>query len=139
MEMCYDGALVMPSSYVEMNTDEMTYVEGGASGNGFWNKVSTIGTAINVIVALLPLTSWMSSMTKAGKALRTVVSLAGYTKKAFISMVSGWIVKAGLCATKAVATKVVGVVWGLTGFSLGYMIAKGIDMIDGKNNGYCFG
>jgi len=29
MEMCYDGALMMPSSYAVMNEDEMTYVEGG--------------------------------------------------------------------------------------------------------------
>ena len=29
MEMCYDGALVMPSSYAVMNEEEMTYVEGG--------------------------------------------------------------------------------------------------------------
>lgn len=29
MEMCYDGALVMPSNYVMMNEEEMTYLEGG--------------------------------------------------------------------------------------------------------------
>lgn len=29
MVMCYDGALVMPSSYAVMNSEEMTYVEGG--------------------------------------------------------------------------------------------------------------
>lgn len=29
MEMCYDGALVMPSSYAAMSDEEMTYVEGG--------------------------------------------------------------------------------------------------------------
>lgn len=29
MKMCYDGALAMPSSYVVMNEEEMTYVEGG--------------------------------------------------------------------------------------------------------------
>jgi len=29
MMMCYDGACVMPSNYVLMNEDEMTYVEGG--------------------------------------------------------------------------------------------------------------
>ena len=29
MEMCYEGALVMPSSYAVMNEEEMTYVEGG--------------------------------------------------------------------------------------------------------------
>ena len=31
MEMCYDGALVMPSSYAVMNEEEMTYVEGGGA------------------------------------------------------------------------------------------------------------
>ncbi len=30
MDMCYEGALVMPSSYAVMNEEEMTYVEGGA-------------------------------------------------------------------------------------------------------------
>ena len=29
MEMCYDGALIMPGSYAVMNEEEMTYVEGG--------------------------------------------------------------------------------------------------------------
>lgn len=29
MEMCYDGALVMPNSYAVMDEEEMTYVEGG--------------------------------------------------------------------------------------------------------------
>ena len=30
MDMCYDGALVLPSSYAVMNEEEMTYLEGGA-------------------------------------------------------------------------------------------------------------
>lgn len=30
MEMCYAGALVMPSSYAMMDDEEMMYVEGGA-------------------------------------------------------------------------------------------------------------
>ena len=29
MEMCYDGTLVMPSSYAVIDEEEMTYVEGG--------------------------------------------------------------------------------------------------------------
>lgn len=29
MEMCYDGALVMPSSFIIMDQDEMTYLEAG--------------------------------------------------------------------------------------------------------------
>lgn len=31
MEMCYDGALVMPSNYAVVSEEEMTYLEGGGS------------------------------------------------------------------------------------------------------------
>ena len=31
MEMCYDGTLVMPSSYAVMDEEEMMYLEGGVS------------------------------------------------------------------------------------------------------------
>lgn len=31
MDMCYDGTLVMPSSYAVMDEDEMSYVEGGSA------------------------------------------------------------------------------------------------------------
>ena len=41
MEMCYDGALVMPSNYAVMNEEEMMYVEGG----GFWEKAIYHGVA----------------------------------------------------------------------------------------------
>ena len=48
MTMCYDGALVMPSSYAVMDEEEMTYVEGGL-------KVSTwvAATAIDIAVTLM--------------------------------------------------------------------------------------
>lgn len=39
MDMCYDGALVMPSSYAVMDEEEMTYVEGGWSGNVFMKNI----------------------------------------------------------------------------------------------------
>ena len=39
MEMCYDGALVLPSSYVEVTKEEMMYVEAGWSGSMFVNNL----------------------------------------------------------------------------------------------------
>lgn len=39
MEMCYEGALAMPSSYAVMNEEEMTYVEGGVSAKIRWDGV----------------------------------------------------------------------------------------------------
>ena len=46
MEMCYDGALVMPSSYAVMNENEMMYLEGGAI------KIRVNATTCNRIAAL---------------------------------------------------------------------------------------
>lgn len=49
MEMCYDGALVMPSSYAVMNNDEMVYVEGGLSIPN-WLVAGAINLAIDCLV-----------------------------------------------------------------------------------------
>jgi len=52
MEMCYEGALVMPSSYAVMNEEEMTYVEGGGDvalsmKKSYLNKSTCINVASN--------------------------------------------------------------------------------------------
>ncbi|MBQ9886542.1 MAG: hypothetical protein IJM37_06780 [Lachnospiraceae bacterium] len=49
MEMCYDGALVMPSSYALMSEDEMTYLEGGIAIPN-WLVGGVINLAIDVLV-----------------------------------------------------------------------------------------
>ena len=54
MEMCYDGALVMPSGYAVMDEEEMTYVEGGASISRrtfSWGVSITIGIAVTALTA----------------------------------------------------------------------------------------
>ena len=47
MEMCYDGALVMPNSFALVTEDEMEYIDGGWSGGlvlqNLWGLVSNIG------------------------------------------------------------------------------------------------
>lgn len=45
MDMCYDGALVMPSNYAVINEEEMTYVDGGIA-------VSTVCTIIGTAIAV---------------------------------------------------------------------------------------
>lgn len=63
MEMCYGGALVLPSSYAVMDEDEMTYVEGGALTTG--QKAAIIaGIAIGgvaLFVALAYGQVWLAS------------------------------------------------------------------------------
>lgn len=51
MEMCYDEALVMPSSYAVMDEEEMTYVEGGytiAQSRAYLDKGFCSKTAIKL-------------------------------------------------------------------------------------------
>ena len=50
MDMCYDGALVLPSSYAVMDEEEMSYVEGGWIGAPNWLVGGVINLAIDCIV-----------------------------------------------------------------------------------------
>lgn len=70
MEMCYEGTLAMPSNYVVMDSEEMTYVEGGGTLTVDLNKaaVSKIMNAVadtayaTVAAALCP-ASWGAVLT----------------------------------------------------------------------------
>lgn len=55
MEMCYDGALVMPSSYAVMSEDEMSYVEGGVTFNRSWVSVAVDVIAMAICPYLAPI------------------------------------------------------------------------------------
>ena len=47
MEMCYDGALVMPKNFAVVNEEEMTYVDGGYYLNADkCNKIAAVACAI---------------------------------------------------------------------------------------------
>ncbi len=53
MEMCYDGTLIMPNSYVVMQEEEMSYVDGGIY---FSNRtLCTIGKAVFYSAAYNPI------------------------------------------------------------------------------------
>ena len=80
MEMCYDGALVMPSSYAVMDEEEMTYVEGGFYINS--NKCATMATYISMLTgvaqtALTVMALGTLAMKIADKAVPIVNKLTG--------------------------------------------------------------
>ena len=52
MDMCYDGTLVLPSSYAVMDEEEMIYLEGGGTVRVIASK-STVRTICRAGVALL--------------------------------------------------------------------------------------
>ena len=80
MEMCYDGALVMPSSYAVMSEEEMTYVEGGGLGKHWYNSTGFVGSAIEGLLYLVPTIAAISKATKLGKGLQAAMKFVGMTK-----------------------------------------------------------
>jgi len=91
MEMCYDGALVMPSRYAVMDSDEMTYVEGGGSIVINRTTINKALTSIWSTICHVSTLAWLRNKTAAqigakianaalavGKALLKVKGFAGF-------------------------------------------------------------
>ena len=97
MEMCYNGALVMPSSYAVMDEKEMTYVEGRGATNfaknikGLWNATQTFRWA------------WRD----AGVKLSTIQAAANYTFWSAVSKFGVGIVKVAVFLSRALAAVLV--------------------------------
>ncbi len=53
MEMCYEGTLVMPSNYVVMDSEEMSYVDGGFYISNSLIKSMVITSCLNPVGATL--------------------------------------------------------------------------------------
>ena len=117
MEMCYDGALVMPSSYAVMNEEEMTYVEGG-----YYIKGSTIR---NGIIAFCIAYNSAPQLVAAG------VTLVAKAIAKVWSCFMGWVGATFGGAVGKVVGNILGYYTGLTAgskFALAAISGKGIEI-----------
>lgn len=95
MEMCYDGTLVMPSSYAVMSEEEMTYVEGGSwSSYTGWDAIAQL-----TVIAGCAYTTG-AAMKKVGASILATASTA-IGLIAAVSLVVGFSVLAGATAYQA--------------------------------------
>ena len=94
MEMCYDGTLVMPSSYTLMDEEEMTYVEGGS--------LDTLKANLRGIYSVV--VSWMSKW-MAGATIGQALARAGLSWSAIGRMAGSY---------SRLAAKVVGIISAVT-------------------------
>ncbi len=111
MEMCYDGALVMPSSYAVMTEDEMTYVDGGISwetaakvGKAIVSVCGTVGVVLNALNAAIKFGSTVTGMSESA-FVKTVASKAS----AAVTRIVAWITKYADIILCAVTTILAGV------------------------------
>lgn len=118
MEMCYDGALVMPSSYAVMSEDEMSYIEGGLT----WSQTKKLAVSfLAVIGGINTIVTAFSNAVKFGKFIRGIAQGAfvkGIATKvsAAIGRIVTWI--------SAHAGVVAGIAGALIGFGGGYYLGK---------------
>lgn len=123
MEMCYDGTLVMPSSYAMMNEDEMSYVEGGGLT---WEQVKSVALGIIAVCgAVNTIMTTLNNAVKYGAAIKGITEAAfiqGVATKvsAAIGRITTWI-SAHLGAVAAVLGALLGFAGG---YALGQHIAK---------------
>ena len=81
MDMCYDGTLVMPSSYALMDEEEMMYVEGGGTETYTGTAKKLKGTAASLLAAWTSLatgyttTSAVAAATGAGIPIAAISGL----------------------------------------------------------------
>ena len=123
MEMCYDGTLVMPSSYALMDEDEMSYIEGGGLT---WDQVKSVGVGILAVCgAVNTIMQLFNNAVKYGAAIKGVTEAAfiqGVATKvsAAIGRITTWI-SAHLGALAAALGALLGFAGG---YALGQHIAK---------------
>ena len=102
MEMCYDGALVMPSNYAVMSEDEMMYVDGGKAitinRTTIRNAIASVWATISGISTI----AWLANKSagqigkligkaafSVGKALLRVKGFAGFALQSAACAIAG--------------------------------------------------
>lgn len=136
MEMCYDGALVMPSSYAVMDEEEMTYVEGGKTYTAHFGSIGAarkyyrnVGGRLQIFGMATGFTSTvLSGMlgVVGGWAGGIIGAIAGSVGNVSGSIIYGWGSKYIDCAnslSKYKASKRCSVKWKNSRINLSYSIS----------------
>ncbi|HEV5688625.1 TPA: argininosuccinate lyase [Streptococcus pneumoniae] len=114
--------LVLPNNYVVLEQEEMMYLDGGGVGCNWWNKRDNIAAAA---------VSGMSVyQTYAIKKLIANRGMMSRVVRSAITRYIGGVSMATITNALNIAATVAEV------FSLGGAIAYGLDIVDGKFDGY---
>ena len=121
--------LVLPNNYVAIDEEEMMYLDGGGVGCNWWNKRDNIAYAINIAAAAV--SGGMSVyQTYAIKKLIANRGMMSRVVRSAITRYIGGVSMATITNALNIAATVAEV------FSLGGAIAYGLDIVDGKFDGY---
>ncbi|MGM0123161.1 hypothetical protein IGI37_000527 [Enterococcus sp. AZ194] len=124
--------LILPKQYVDVAEEEMMYLDGGGFGKHWWNKRGNVATIIDAAAACIAGWGAISSALKVRKLLKSSVGKR---------LASGVAIQLSRHFGSAVGKAFLGALnIGLTvmNASIGGIAAYGLDIIDGKQDGYIF-
>ena len=121
--------LVLPNNYVALEQEEMMYLDGGGVGCNWWNKRDNIAYAINIAAAAV----YGGMSVYQTYAIKKLIANRGMMSRVVRSAITryiGGVSIATITNTLNITATVAEV------FSLGGAIAYGLDIVDGKFDGY---
>ncbi|MFM1514733.1 hypothetical protein ABGF49_05645 [Helcococcus ovis] len=121
--------LVLPQNYVEIEQEEMEYLDGGGVGYNWWNNAKNVGTALDVIFSAAGFGVGIYNSYALKKFLRQNANKA---VKMVYSKIVGY---AGMTIGGFVAG-IANLVMTAIGTSLGQIMSNVLDRIDGRYDGY---
>ena len=122
-------ALKLPNSYVEIERDEMEYVDGGSKN--WWNKTDAVGIAIDA--TLIGVTGGVSFF-----STRAAVKCLKEFRGPITRTLRSYLLKHFGSAAAGAAASAVDFALTVGGTSIGGMLATGLDYADGCKDGYVF-
>ena len=114
-------ALKLPNNYVELDNEEMMYLDGGA-----WNSVRNVGIALDVAFAVVTL----------GKTLRSQAAIRRLMNNSIITgIIRREVRRHAGTATGAIMASVSNIALSFVGLSLGQIVARTLDRVDRRRDG----
>ena len=121
--------LVLSTNCIVLEKEEMMYLDGGGVGCNWWNKRDNIAYAINIAAAAV--SGGMSVYQT--YAIKKLIANRGMMSRVVRSAITRYIGRVSM-ATITNALNIAATVAEV--FSLGGAIAYGLDIVDGKFDGY---
>lgn len=123
--------LQLPTSFIEIESDEMEYIDGGGFGKHWYNKVGTVGTVLDGAIIAVTGGAAVSSTYAIRKVIKTQRgTITRAVRKALLKHV-------GTVSSSAIGSAL-DFAMTIGGTSIGGIIAEGLDRADGRNDGYVF-
>lgn len=126
-----DLELQLPTSFVEIKSDEMEYIDGGGLGKHWYNSVDSVGTILDTALVAVTGGAALTSGYAARKIIKTHRGvITRVVRKQLLKHVGSF--------SKGFISTALDVALTAGGTSVGELIAKGLDRADGRRDGYVF-